>query len=82
MNEDMLLLVIKCHLSEAVGVPQSQIHLTTNLIEELGVDDECFDFFLIDLQDAVTLPDLSGLVLRECPTVEAVIEAIIGLIVS
>ena len=82
MNEDTLLLIIKRHLSEAAEVSQSCIHLSTNLIEDLGIDDECFDFFIIDLQDAVTLPDLSGLVLGECSTVETLIEAIVDLIVT
>jgi len=80
MNEDTLLSVLKQHLSDISDVPQKDIHLGTLLEEELYLNDESFEFFLIDLQDAVTLPELSGIMIRDLSNVESLIESITDLV--
>ncbi len=81
MNEDTLLPIIKHHL-EIITSDPAELHVTTDLVEDLGLDDECFDYFLIDLQDATPLPDLSSLVLRSSHTIGELIEDIVGLIIT
>ena len=82
MNEDSLLFILKNHLSDALDIPRGEIHMNSSLEEDLTLDDESFEFFLIDLQDAEPLiNNIRGLVLSDITTVGDLIDAIEEVIV-
>ena len=82
MNEDSILLTIRPYLAYVSDSNADDIHLNTSFETDLGVDDEIFEFFLIDLQDAEpSMPDLTGLALRDFPTLIDLIDTIESLIV-
>lgn len=81
MNEDNILYLIEDTIAESLDFRSVPLSVNTELVSELGFDDESFEFFLIDLKDLIpNRPDLTSLVLGDIGTIGDLFDAIVDVV--